>query len=125
MVESWTIDDGSIDPTSPEHVVEALRARISGRHLETWLTSSSGRSLAFVTNTRRAMVMLVGGEGDCGEHATDPGATGISEGFVLSNGQHDAYPDEDTVPIVEAFRLVRHIVGEGAWPSDVCWVADR
>lgn len=81
--------------------------------------------MAFVTNIRRAMVMLVGGEDDCGEHATDLGAAGISDGFVLSNGQHDEYPDEDTVPIVEAFRLVQHIVGEGAWPSDACRVADR
>ncbi|MFD4229624.1 hypothetical protein [Streptomyces sp. NPDC058545] len=93
--------------------------------LETWLTSSSGRFLAVVTNTERAMVMLVVAEGDPGEHAVDPGAHGSSEGFVLSNRQHDEYPNEDTVPIGEAFRIVSHIVTKGYWPPDARWVSDR
>ncbi|GGZ37460.1 hypothetical protein [Streptomyces poonensis] len=125
MIESWVIDGGSTVPVSFEVVLKILRPRIGGGQLETWLTSSSGRSLAFVTNTARAMVMLLDGEGDPGEHAVDPGADGWSEGFVLSNGQHDAYPDEDTVPIGEAFRIVEHIVSTGSWPADARWVADR
>jgi len=125
MVESWVIDDGGTVPVSSEGVPETFRARIDGGRRETWLISSAGRSLAFVTNTDRAMVVLLAEEGDPGEHAVDPGAAGVSEGFVLSNGQLDAYPDEDTVPIGEAFRIVEHIVGTGAWPVDAHWVVDR
>ncbi|PWI09937.1 hypothetical protein DIZ27_15315 [Streptomyces sp. NWU339] len=125
MRESWGIHDGSAVAVSSEAVVETLRARVGSGQSETWLTSSSGRSSAVVTNTERAMVMLLEEEGHPGEHAVDPGAEGSSDGFVLSNGQHDEYPDEDTVPIGEAFRLVEHIVGTGSWPADARWVVDR
>ncbi|MFI8389460.1 hypothetical protein [Streptomyces sp. NPDC085540] len=124
MIESWVIDDDSPVPVSSEVVLETVRARIGSDRLETWLTSSSGQSLTFVTNTQRAMVVLF--DGEYGEqHAVDPGASGSSEGFVLSNGQDDEYPDEDTVPIGEAFRLVEHIVSTGSWPADARWVVDR
>ncbi|MFD3377612.1 MULTISPECIES: hypothetical protein [unclassified Streptomyces] len=125
VIESWVINDDSPVPVSSAVVLEALRSRIDGGQFETWLTSSSGRSLAFVTNTERAMVMLLAEEGDPGEHAVDPGVEGSSDGFVLSDGQGDEYPDEDTVPIREAFRLVEHIVGTGSWPADARWVVDR
>ncbi|MEU2109441.1 hypothetical protein [Streptomyces sp. NPDC019507] len=125
MIESWVINDDSPVPMSSEAVLEALRSRIDRGQLETWLTSSSGRSLAFMTNTERAMVMLLEEEGDPGEHAVDPGTAGSSAGFVLSNGQDDEYPDEDTVPIREALRLVKQIVGTGSWPADARWVVDR
>lgn len=71
------------------------------------------------------MVMLLEEDGDPGEHAVDPGAEGQSDGFVLSNGQHDEYADNDTMPIGEAFRIVEHIVGTGSWPADARWVVDR
>ncbi|MFD7874349.1 hypothetical protein ACFV5G_09540 [Streptomyces sp. NPDC059766] len=125
VIESWVINDGSTVPVSSEVVLETLRARVDTSELETWLSSSSGRLLAFVTNSERAMVMLLEAEGDPGEHAVEPGAVGSSEGFVLSNGQHDEYPDEDTVAIVEAFRIVEHIVSTGSWPADARWVVDR
>ena len=127
VIESWVINDGATIPVpvSSEVVLETLRARVDRNQLETWLSSSSGRSLGFVTNTERAMVMLLEAEGDPGEHAVEPGAVGSSRGFVLSNGQHDEYPDEDTVRIGEAFRLVEHIVSTGSWPADARWVADR
>ncbi|WP_327290483.1 hypothetical protein [Streptomyces sp. NBC_01198] len=124
MTGSWVIDDGSA-VVSPEVVLETLKARIGGGELETWLTSSSGRRLAFVTNSRRVMLVLMDGEGDPGEHASDPGAEGSSDGFLLSNGEYDEYPDEDTVPLAEAFRIVHHIVGKGSWPPDARWVVDR
>ncbi|WP_225803310.1 hypothetical protein [Streptomyces sp. NK15101] len=120
MIESWVINDDSPVPVSPAVVPEVLRSRVGSGQLETWLTGSSGRSLAFVTNTERAMVMLLAEEGDPGEHAVDPGAEGSSDGFVLSNGRDDEYPDQDTVPIHEAFELVEHIVGTGSWPADAC-----
>ncbi|MEU8506395.1 hypothetical protein AB0C40_17060 [Streptomyces brevispora] len=125
VIESWVINDDSPVPMSSGVALEALRSRIDSGQLETWLTSSSGRSVAFVTNTERAMVMLLEDESDPGEHAVDSGAQGSSDGFVLSNGQDDEYPDQDTVPIVEAFRLVEHIVDTGSWPADARWVADR
>ncbi|MGW4675491.1 hypothetical protein [Streptomyces sp. NPDC004324] len=125
VIESWVINDDSAVPVSQAVVLEALRSRIDSGRLETWLTSSSGRSMAFVTNAERAMVMLLRDEDDPGEHAVDPGAEGSSCGFVLSNGQGDEYPDEDTVPISVAFRLVEHIVGTGSWPADARWVIDR
>ncbi|MFI6099975.1 hypothetical protein ACIA8G_30880 [Lentzea sp. NPDC051213] len=119
---SWTVDG---DHLAPDEVVARLRANIDGGHLETWLTSEPGRLLAFVTNTERAMVMLLDGEGDAGEHAVTPEATGSSDGFVLANGQNDEYPDADTVPISEAFRIVEHVVREGSWPADAHHVSDR
>ncbi|MFL9680691.1 hypothetical protein [Streptomyces sp. KL110A] len=125
MIESWVINGHSPVPVSSEVVLEALRTRIDSGQLETWLASSSGRSLAFVTNTERAMVMLLDDEGDPGEHAVDPGAQGSSDGFVLSNGQGEEYPNEDTVPICEAFRLVKQIVAMGSWPADARWTVDR
>ncbi|MER6745933.1 hypothetical protein ACFW6C_06610 [Streptomyces fungicidicus] len=125
MIEPWVINDGSPVPVSSETVLEVLRSRIDRGRLETWLTSSSGRSLVFVTNAERAVVMLLEEEGDPGEHAVNPRAQGSSDGFVLSNGQHDEYPDEDTVPVGEAFRLVEQIVGTGSWPADARWVVDR
>ncbi|WP_223206330.1 hypothetical protein [Streptomyces xanthii] len=124
VIESWVISDDGPASVSSAGVVEALRSRIDSGQLETWLTSSSGRLLAFVTNTERAMVVLLEGEGGPGEHAADPGTTGASDGFILSNGQGDEYPDEDTVPIREAFWLVEHIVGTGSWPAGACWVVD-
>ncbi|MFF2957228.1 hypothetical protein ACFVVU_38560 [Kitasatospora sp. NPDC057965] len=125
MFESWVINGDDPASVSSETVREVLRSRIDRGPRETWLASSSGRSLAFVTNTERAMVILLEEEGDPGEHATDAGAEGTSSGFVLSNGQRDKYLDQDTVPIREAFELIEHILGTGSWPADARWAADR
>ncbi|MFI1600065.1 hypothetical protein [Streptomyces venezuelae] len=119
------INDTDPGPVSSALVTAALRSRLTHGQLETWLSSSSGRLLGFVTNTERAMVMLFDEGDDPGEHAVDPDAAGSSDGFVLRNGQNDEYPDEDTVPIHEALRLVEQIVGTGCWPADAHWVADR
>ncbi|MEU8340492.1 hypothetical protein AB0C74_02245 [Spirillospora sp. NPDC048832] len=123
MTDSWRFDDDA--PLAPDAALDELRARIGRGTLESWLTSSSGRLLAVVTNTRRAMVMLLDGEDDPGEHAVDPGAGGWSDGFVLSNGQSDQYPDEDTVPLPEALRIVRHILTHGTPPEGAPWKSDR
>ncbi|MFE7816395.1 hypothetical protein ACFU5P_31630 [Streptomyces sp. NPDC057433] len=124
MIESWAFCDDT-GPTSPAAAVEALRERISAGRLETWLTSSSGRSLAFISNTERAMVVLLDGEDDPGEHAVDPGASGSGKGFVLANGQHDEYPDEDTLPLAKALQVVQHILTTGAPPPRAAWSVDR
>ncbi|MEU9230341.1 hypothetical protein AB0D40_39185 [Streptomyces massasporeus] len=73
LIESWVINDDNPVPVLSEMVLEALRSSIDSGQLETWLTSSSGRSLAFVTNTERAMMMLLEEEGDPGENAVDLG----------------------------------------------------
>ncbi|MFD8721133.1 hypothetical protein ACFV2H_24885 [Streptomyces sp. NPDC059629] len=125
MIESWVIDDGSGESVLLDNVAEALRARFADGRCETWLRSSSGRLLAFLTNGERASVSLLEGEGEPGQHAIAPGATGASLGFILSNGQHDEYADEETVPLAEALRIVVHIVGQGVWPSDACRLDDR
>jgi hypothetical protein len=83
------LGDAGEGPVSSQVVLEALMTRIEGGQLETWLTSSSGCLLAFVTNTERATLSLLDGEGDAGEHAVDRGANGSSDGFILANGQHD------------------------------------
>jgi hypothetical protein len=112
-------------PVTADEAVSLLRDRIFGGLLETWLTSSSGRRLAVVSNTERAMVMLLDDEDDPGAHAADPGAEGRSGGYVLMNGQCDAYPDADTVPLAEALRIARHLLDSGTPPADVAWAVDR
>jgi hypothetical protein len=124
VIESWVLADDTAPP-SPAAAIEVLRERIGAGQLETWLTSSSGRSLALISNTERAMVMLLHGEDDPGEHAVDPDASGSSKGFVLANGQHDEYPDEDTLPLAEALQVVQYILATGAPPPHAAWSIDR
>ncbi|MFB6716189.1 MULTISPECIES: hypothetical protein [unclassified Streptomyces] len=124
MAESWTFDGDTV-PVAPDEALDMLGLRIAEGKLETWLTSSSGRRLAVVSNAERAMVMLLDGEGDPGEHAVDRGAEGRSDGFGLSNGQDDEYPDADTVPPAEALRIVRHLLSAGTPPADAAWTVDR
>lgn len=124
MAESWQFDDDPVTLTA-DAATDQLLARIASDKLESWLISSSGRLLAVVTNTKRAMVMLLDGEGDPGEHAVDPGADGNSDGFVLAGGQNDEYPNKDTVPLPEALRIVRHILTQGNPPPDAAWRVDR
>ncbi|MFF1345181.1 hypothetical protein ACFVZJ_04200 [Streptomyces sp. NPDC058322] len=123
-VESWSFAGGG-GAVAADAAAEALRARIAGGKLESLLESSSGRTLYVVSNTERAMVMVIDHPGDPGEHAADPGAEEWSDGFELSNGQADEYPDADTVPLDEALRIVRHILATGRPPADAVWVTDR
>ncbi|WP_193515001.1 hypothetical protein [Streptomyces griseoloalbus] len=124
MAESWSFSDGTV-PASPAAALAVLRERIDAGQLETWLTSSRGRSLAVITNAKRALVMLLDDESDPGEHAVTPGAAGRSKGFILANGQHDEYLDEDTVPLPDALRIVDQILAEGTPPGDTTWSVDR
>ncbi|MGW0543809.1 hypothetical protein [Streptomyces sp. HNS054] len=125
MTESWVIEGDWRSPVPPEAAAQALRARVDAGLGETWLTHANGRSLGLVTNGERAMVMLLADEDDPGEHAVDPGAGGVGDGYVLANGQHDKYPNRDTVPLVEAYRLVEHVVRTGDWPLDAPRAVDR
>ncbi|MFJ9721115.1 hypothetical protein ACIRPQ_35230 [Streptomyces sp. NPDC101213] len=124
MAESWIFSDGTV-PASPAAALAVLRDRIDAGQMETWLPSSHGRSLAVITNAKRAMVMLLDDEADPGEHAVTPEAVGRSTGFILANGQHDEYLDEDTVPLPDALRIVDHILTAGTPPCDTTWSVDR
>lgn len=67
--------------------------------------------LAVVSNGERAMVVLFEEIGDAGEHAIDRSmGTSESGGYVLSNGQHDTYPDRDTVPLEIAMQLIDDVI---------------
>ncbi|MFD9214569.1 hypothetical protein ACFVY9_15950 [Streptomyces sp. NPDC059544] len=121
MVESWAFADGTV-PLAADEAVKALQRAIAAGKLESWLISSSGRLLAVVSNTERAMVMLLECEGDPGKHAVDPTAEGWSGGFVLANGQSDEYPDADTVPLAEALGVVHHVLAVGTPPVETAWM---
>ncbi|MEV6052618.1 hypothetical protein [Streptomyces sp. NPDC052107] len=77
-----------------------------------------------MSNSERALVMLLDGEDDPEAHAVSAGSGGVSVGFRLANGQCDTYPDEDTVPLDEAFRIVRHMIRTGVPPAGTGWVVD-
>ena len=61
--------------------------------------------MAVITNTERAMVMLAKA--------------------MRANARDDEYPNEDTVPLPEALRIVRHILTLGNPPADAAWRVDR
>ncbi|MET7718050.1 hypothetical protein [Streptomyces sp. NPDC005407] len=42
---------------------------------------------------------------------------GWSDGFRLSVGQDDEFPDVDTVPLAEGLRIARHILAVGTTSS--------
>jgi hypothetical protein len=75
-----------------------------------------------VTNGERAMVVVMDEEGDPGRHAVSPGSEGVSDGYVLGNGQEDEYPDADTISLRDGLEELRALVDGrstlGAWRSD-------
>jgi hypothetical protein len=97
-------------------ILSERRAR--GIH-ETWFEHPDGRRLGFVTNSARAMLLLMTDEDDAGEHAVDDTADGSSDGFLLLNGQNDRYANRDTVEFGVALASLRRIIDSGTWPDDV------
>ena len=81
--------------------------------------------MAFVSNGTRAMVVLMSDEGDPGEHAVSPEAVGSSDGYVLENGQEDAYEDADTIPLPEALQVLGSIIDSGQPAPGTSWSVDR
>jgi hypothetical protein len=122
-VDSWFFKDGTAVATA-DAALRQLRQRIAAGQLENWLAGSAGQSLGVISNTERAMVLLFDADGDS-ENAVSPGATGWGEGYILANGQHDAYPDDDTVPLADALRIVSHILTTGRPPTDGSWSVRR
>lgn len=124
--EWWSLLDRPDEAVDADALAEVVAGRAAAGTVSTWLTSSQGRRLGLVSNGSRAMVLLLDHDGDPGEHAVDPDAgTGSSDGYVLENGQVDEYPDQDTVPVDEAVRIVAHVLAHGAPPGDAGWQVDR
>ena len=124
MPETWSVLHET-RTVSGQEAVEHISAEIEDGRLTTYFESDRGRMLAVVSNGSRAMVVLMRGEGDPGEHAMSPGATGSSDGYVLENGQEDTYDDADTVPLEDALDIVRSVVDSGAPPAEAPWGVDR
>ncbi|WP_143094381.1 hypothetical protein [Streptacidiphilus jiangxiensis] len=98
---------------------ELLGHRLDWASQETWFEDETGQLLAVITNGTRAMVMLMHGDGDPGEHLIDPRGEGRSGGFLLANGQVDTYADRDTVAFGVAGQAVEHLIDHDVWPDDV------
>ncbi|WBO67046.1 hypothetical protein [Streptomyces camelliae] len=74
--------------------------------------------------------MLLDGDDDPGGRAitagagAGAGAGGVSGGFRLANGQCDTYPDEDTVLLGAALRIVQQVIDNGVPSADTGWCGD-
>ncbi|MFB0633449.1 hypothetical protein [Streptomyces sp. AB3(2024)] len=123
MSHPWRLLGSASDGYSGAEARSLLVRRLDWASQETWFEDGRGRLLSLVTNGERAMVALVDGAGDPGEHLVDPRAEGISGGYLLSNGQIDTYSDRETVAFSVACRAVEHFIEHDAWPHDV--VVDR
>lgn len=122
----WRLRDGASDYAySGAEVGALLGRRFDWASQETWFEDEHGRLLAVVTNGTRAMVRLLRGDGDPGEHLIDPRGAGRSGGFFLANGQAETYADRDTVAFDVAARAVAHLIDHGVWPDDVTVEDDR
>jgi hypothetical protein len=123
--ETWRID-GAGDAISGRAAQQACRDRLTQGVHETVFEGDTGSSLFVITNGDRAMVMLLRWPEDDGEHLGDTrvGET-FSGGFVLSNGQHDTYPDADTVPLDEALQAVVQIIDGLPRSESQHWIIDR
>ena len=93
--------------------------------LTTYFRRDLGRLLAFVSNGTRAMVVLMSGEGETGEHGVSPGAVGSSDGYVLDNGQVDTDADADTIPLPDALKALGSIIDSGRPAPGTSWSVDR
>jgi hypothetical protein len=84
---------------------------------ETWFEDDGGRVLHVVTNGDRALVWLSPYADDLGEHAINPGASGVSEGYWTETFEPLSFDDHDTVPLDWAYAVIEHIVDVGTWPD--------
>ncbi|MEV6683539.1 hypothetical protein AB0N09_42875 [Streptomyces erythrochromogenes] len=121
----WHLQGSADHSYSGSEAGRLLRHRRDWATLDTWFESDAGRLLNVVTNGERAMVVLLTGAGDPGEHLVDPRARGTSDGYALSNGQVDSHADRDTVPFDVAARAVGYFIEYGTWPADVAVEDDR
>jgi hypothetical protein len=110
----WRVP-GSGRAVTGDEAARLVQESVKSGQLEVWFEHGKEKSLSLITNGRRAMVVLWGRLGyDEGVFAVDA-AAGDAEhgGYVLQNGQHDSYPDNQTVPLDSAIEAVRYIVDHG------------
>lgn len=124
MAEGWSVVDED-RVLSGSEARALLSTKVEQGQLATYLHSDGGCLLSFVSNGKRAMVVLMERAGDPGEHAVSPDAVGSSSGFVLENGQEDTYDDADTVPLPDALAAVCSILDTGRPPREMPWTVDR
>ncbi len=123
--ETWRTDETQA-AIAPDDAARTLRDGLGGRPGCAWLHSSSGRSVALVSNGERAMVMLLEYTGDPGFHAVDPRATDEQQGdYLLDNGQVDTYANRHTVPLAEGIEAVAYLVQRGELDPRLSWQSDR
>ncbi|WP_405452268.1 hypothetical protein [Streptomyces erythrochromogenes] len=91
-VDRWHLHGAAGHTYSGSEAGRLLWHRRDWATADTWFESDAGRLLHVVTNGERAMVALLNGEGDPGEHLVDPRAEGTSEGYPLSNARSTATP---------------------------------
>lgn len=108
-----------------EQARRLIGSRFAWATAETWFAADDGRRLGVVTNGARAMVILMNGDDDPGEHLAAFGAEGESRGYILAGGQCDTYADRDTAPLDTAGRAIAYLIDHGTWPDDVGVIADR
>lgn len=124
MAEEWSVLDGE-RKVSGDSAAAIVSTAVDDGRLTTYFRSDRGRLLAVVSNGTRAMVVLMNGEADAGEHAVSPGAVGSSDGYVLDNGQVDTYEDAETIRLGDALNVLRSIIDSGEPPSGTPWAIDR
>ena len=124
MAEEWSVLDEE-RVVSVEEAVARVSTSVDDGMMTTYFRSDLGRRLLFVSNGTRAMVVLMSGEGDPGEHAVSPDAVGSSAGYVLENGQEDTYEDADTIPLGEALTALRSIIDSGRPAPGTSWSVDQ
>ena len=124
MAEEWSVlDEGR--KVSGDKAAARVSTNVDDGRLTTCFRSDLGRLLVVISNGTRAMVVLMSGEGDPGEHAVSPEAVGSSDGYVLENGQEDTYEDADTIPLPDALKALRSIIDSGRPPPETSWRVDR
>lgn len=125
MDERWLIR-GSESVLRGEDAESTISERLMRGERTTWLDSTKGRTIGFVSNEARAMVVLMEAEGDPGFHAIDPeSGTTTQAGYVLDNGQDDTYADHDTVPLSRGLQAVAYLVLNGELDPELAWQNDR
>ncbi|MBZ4486033.1 hypothetical protein LQ938_09350 [Microbacterium sp. cx-55] len=122
---SWFVEPDRASISADQVGAFFAKAIPAGR-CEFWFERDDGLVLGFLTNTSRALVMLLADADDPGEHAVSPTASpAVSSGFRLQNGQEDSYPDADTLPIDSAIDAAEHVIRCGEWPTETVVLSDR
>jgi hypothetical protein len=126
--EGWslTIDGQEQRGLSDTEVATLVEAAIAKGAGELWLTRYEDDSLGLLIEPARVFFTYLAFDGDSGVIARDPEAQGSPEtaSFILSNGQVDDIPYEETLPKDGARFVVQHFVDTGELAPWVTWSTD-